>query len=66
MNKITIEIDKDKIYKECGIDIANSYEYLLYIKNLCEFLESHNKNYTKEQYYAILDIKTILDNIKGV
>ena len=31
------------------------------IKNKMDFLESHNKNYNKTQYYYIIDIKNIID-----
>lgn len=32
--------------------------------NIVEWLESHNKNYTREQYYKILDLAEILDKLK--
>lgn len=36
------------------------------LKSLIDWLECHNKNYTKDQYYKILDIQEILENcIKG-
>ena len=30
---------------------------------LINWLECHNKNYTKDQYYRILDIQEIIENI---
>ena len=32
------------------------------LKNLLNWLEKHNKNYTKEQYYKILDAQEIVEN----
>ena len=58
---IKIEIDKNIIFKNCGIDIEKESDYISYMQSLIDMLESHNKNYTKEQYYAILDIKEILN-----
>jgi len=34
-----------------------------YISGLVDWLESHNKNYTKEQYHKIVILKEILDCI---
>lgn len=34
-----------------------------YIKSLVEWLENHNKNYNKAQYYKIVTIKEILESI---
>lgn len=33
------------------------------IKEKINFLESHNKNYTKKQYYKIIEIQEILEQI---
>lgn len=32
--------------------------------NIVEWLELHHKNYTREQYYKILDLAAILDKLK--
>ena len=37
-----------------------NYKTLEILKNKIEFLESHNKNYTKKQYYNILDLEEII------
>lgn len=34
-----------------------------HIKTLVKWLESHNKNYTKEQYHKISDLNEILNHI---
>lgn len=34
--------------------------------NKLEWLESHNKNYTKEQYYKIQEILDVVNEYKGV
>lgn len=41
-------------------DTDNAY---LYLAGLVEWLESHNKNYTKEQYHRIQSLKDIFDSI---
>ena len=33
------------------------------LKELVEYLATHNKNYTKSQYHAILDIQTIIKEL---
>ena len=33
------------------------------IKELLDWLESHNKNYTKEQYHAILDLREKIESL---
>lgn len=34
------------------------------IENKTDFLLSHNKNYTKKQYYTLQDIKDLLEKLK--
>lgn len=46
-------IRKDKIKK-----------YLEDIKENITFLERHNKNYTKLQYYSILNIQEIIEELE--
>lgn len=38
--------------------------YINTLKNKIDFLESHNKNYTKQQYYTILDLQEIIENLE--
>lgn len=51
------------IAEACGFSFDNWSDMYLYIKSLVEWLESHNKNYTKEQYHRIDSLKEILDCI---
>ena len=58
--------------------IAHLYEYingdkrftrepstvLMSARKYIDFLNTHNKNYTKSQWEAILDLKEIIDNIE--
>lgn len=37
---------------------------LMSARKYIEFLYTHNKNYTKSQWEAILDLKEIIDNIE--
>ena len=37
------------------------YEYVKEIKDKIEWLITHNKNYTNEQYYKLLDIQEIIE-----
>ena len=59
-----IDINKKEIEKNIGIFLTENQDYFTYIKVLIDKLESHNKNYTKEQYFEILQIKEILENIE--
>lgn len=61
---ITATINKKEILKNIGIEFTNNLDYLYYIKQLIEYLERNNKNYTNRQYQAILKIKEILENIE--
>lgn len=62
-----IRFNKEEIIKSIGIDMSNNADYLNYARQLVYDLYSHNKNYTKRQYYEIEELKEILDNmeIKG-
>lgn len=46
LKKLGIESDKDAISK---------------LKDLVYYLKTHNKNYTKDQYYKVLEIEEILE-----
>lgn len=49
-----IEVNKMKNYTEIIKDIKNKLNFLL----------SHNKNYTKKQYYTIEEIKELIQELK--
>lgn len=61
---MNIKINKQEILKSIGIECTNLQDYIFYMQSLIENLESHNKNYTKKQYFEILELKEILNNIE--
>lgn len=63
MDHIKLYVNKKEIVKNTGVSFDNLNDYIYYIQRLIEDLESNNKNYTKKQYFKILDIKEILENI---
>ena len=58
---LKLEINKNKLLNDVGLEFAHDYDILLYLIKSIDYLETHNKNYTKQQYQQILDIKYILD-----
>lgn len=59
-----LKLNKNKICAETGIREMEDTAYLFYIIEELDYLLRHNKNYTKEQYKILTDIKIILDNIE--
>lgn len=59
-----IKFNKENILKSIGIEFSCDANYLLYMQKLVDELYLHNKNYNNAQYYAINDLKEILDNIE--
>ena len=53
-----IKIDTKKL-KQKSFDFESESMLFNLIKHKIEWLESHNKNYTKEQYFAIDELKEI-------
>ena len=56
-----LKINHEKL-NACGLTRADDAEVLHESRGLLEWLESHNKNYTKMQYNNILDA---LDFVKA-
>lgn len=56
--------DYKKILLETGIDLDNPQDILHLLKNHVEYLETHNKNYTGEQWRRIMDISAIIKNME--
>lgn len=56
-----LKINHEKL-NACGLTCADDTEVLRELCGLLEWLESHNKNYTKMQYNKILDA---LDFVKA-
>lgn len=59
-----IKFDKKTILKNIGIEFKENFDYINYMQRIIEELERNNKNYTKQQYFYITEIKEILENIK--
>lgn len=51
-------MDKNKVSVKGYNDDAISK-----LKDLVYYLKTHNKNYTKEQYYKILEMEEILESL---
>lgn len=56
--------DYKKILLETGIDLDNPQDILFLLQNYVEYLSTHNKNYTREQWRRILDIAAIVNNME--
>ena len=52
-------MDKNKI----ELDKGYNNDTISKLKDLVYYLKTHNKNYTKEQYYRILEIEEILESL---
>lgn len=58
-----MKINMNKV-KENGFEFSSEENTLEYIKRKLEFLESHNKNYTKEQYYIVCDLLSLVNCVE--
>jgi hypothetical protein len=58
-----MKINFDKINRNTGLGMFREPELILDIKGKLEYLQSHNKNYTKKQYEIIQELKTIFECI---
>lgn len=59
-----LKIDNDKLLKNTGISFETMEDLFHYVSGNIEWLESHNKNYTKEQYHRLCNLKDICDCIE--
>lgn len=59
-----LKMNNEKL-NECGFAFATINDLLFYVSRSVEWLESHNKNYNREQYSRIYDLKNILDCIEA-
>lgn len=57
-----LKINKTEM-KKYGFDFDALEDVYFYMKNIIEYLESHNRNYTKNQYYKISTLKDIMNMI---
>lgn len=60
-----MKINFNKINKLTQIGVFRDSSLLVYIQHSLDYLESHNKNYTKKQYHLINELKTIFENIEN-
>ncbi|MCM1497313.1 MAG: hypothetical protein NC124_02490 [Clostridium sp.] len=54
-----VKLNKKKLHK-LGFKFENKKELFDFVNKTMSFLESHNKNYTKDQYYLISVVRDIL------
>ena len=54
-----------EILKAQGIADMKNAELVKILKDKVYYLRTHNKNYTKQQYYEIQDIEEILSALEG-
>lgn len=59
-----LKIDNDKLLRATGLSFETMEDLFFYVSRSIEWLESHNKNYNKEQYRRISDLKDICDCIE--
>lgn len=63
MGGAIMTINKNKLTENTGFNFESMEDLVYYISSSIEWLITHNKNYTKEQYNRICDLKDILDCI---
>lgn len=56
--------DYKKIMLETGIILDNPQDILCLLQKHVEYLSTHNKNYTREQWLRILDIAAVINNME--
>lgn len=59
-----MKINYNEINQKTRLGLMNAAEILHYMSGAIDYLYTHNKNYTKTQYYKIEDLKNIIDSIK--
>lgn len=59
-----MKFNKNKL-KSYGINGLKNKDLVSVLKTKAEYLKSHNKNYTKSQYYEIMDIYEIIDSLEA-
>lgn len=64
MKNFNIKIDNDKLKQMQGIAFSDADNWLYYVQGLLYTLNTHNKNYTKEQIRLIDTLKDIFDCVE--
>ena len=59
-----MKINHEKI-AEFGFKFDTLEDVYIYFSNTLDWLESHNKNYTKEQYHRILTLRDICNCLEA-
>lgn len=59
-----LKLDNEKLLKESGLTFKTLDDCFLYVSNIIDYLESHNKNYNKNQYYKIQTLKDICNAVE--
>lgn len=57
-----LKIDNDKLFG-CGLKFDSPEDMLYYVSSLIDYLETHNKNYTKQQERSIMTLYDIIHSI---
>ena len=63
MGGAIMTINKNKLTENTGFNFESMEDLVCYISCSIEWLTTHNKNYTKEQYNRMCDLRDILDCI---
>ena len=63
---IKMDIDTEKLKNDCGLIYCGSDNLIFYIKYLLYYLNTHNKNYTKEQECKINLLTDIIKCMEGL
>lgn len=59
-----LKINTEKLLKNAGLEFKNINDVVLYMQNIVDELERHNKNYTKKQYILITLLKNVLESFE--
>ena len=59
-----LKINTKKLLKNAGIEVTNINDVILYMQNIIDDLESHNKNYTKKQYIQLKMLQDVLKSFE--
>lgn len=61
LDRLILDIIETLDENEINESIEECGEIISQAKEILEWLLTHNKNYTKKQYYKLLDLQEILD-----
>lgn len=58
-----MKINYNELNKKTRLGLLTKAEIFHYVRAVVDYLYTHNKNYTKTQWYKIEDLKNIIDSI---